>query len=631
MINYRRLSFFATLIGILAVAAIACGGDDEPAAPVRETVLVPQTVEVPATVLVERTVEVPSTVIVERTVVATSTAIAAPPTPTVQIGNVSDNAPDPKQDFGHVVFAVDEVRPGLGRAAASGGEGALVQWGVGETLFTTASTNDGPVFGQPWLIESWEISDDLTEVNMTTVQGAQFHEGWGELTAEDIVFTINDANARTNPESIHGQAGDLANIWDEWEATGRYTIRAPMHNFDPRWQNNALSDGFQLTGIFSKKVFDDLGPEGARDTIVMTGPFSVNDWSDGERAVLDAVPDHWRAAPMIDQLTFIEVPEASVRQAMLLVGSADIGQVNQADIPGMLEDGFLTTGTQGGAELNIAFSGNLWETNQATSGEVLPRGGLDTSKPWISDWMEVDPQGFERAAKVRTALSMAIDREGLVEALTGGLGWPHYIPMFNPAMPQHKDDWIVPFDVDGAKALLNEAGYPNGFEIEIFGQCCDNDRQFVAEAVGAMWRQNLGLDVEVQSFSYRPVWRAGLVERTTSVPHVHACDDGRLPRPWDWPVGITFSSLSRGGFSCAVESPFVAQTWLDVARESDPEKRLEMNMAVGDHYRETMIGTGVFTVPALIVYNPKAIAEWQPRPSLFGPITGVEAIVPVNR
>jgi ABC-type transport system substrate-binding protein len=608
-------------------AVVACGGDDDDSntgsAPTAEVVQVEVTREVPVEVTVEVTKNVQSTVVVTAT---PSTAFA---TTVIDTEGSEDRTPAPRNKFGEVVFAVDDIRPGLGLASASGGEGALVQWGVGETLFTTAIDEGSPVFGQPWLVQEWTVAPDLSKVDMTVAQGVQFHGGWGEMTAEDVVYTINDANARVTPESVHGQAGDLANIWDAWSVTGTYTLEAPMHNFDPRWKDNALSDGFQLTGVFSKKVFDDLGPDGARDTIVMTGPYEASEWIENQKAVLTKVDNHWRANPEAEQITFIAAPEPAVRAAMLRTGDADIASVASNDIPVLVKEGFKTTGTMGGAELNLTFSGNLWETEQATTGDLLERGGLDTSKPWIGD--PSDPTGFERAQKVRLAMAMAIDRDAIADALTGGIGWAHYIPFFNSAMPDHKDEWQIEYDPAAARALLIEAGYPNGFDAVIFGQCCDGARQFTAEAVAGFWSQDLGLDVEVQSYGYRPEWRAGLVARTTSVPHMHACDDGRLPRPWDWPLGITYSSLSRGGFACAVESPFIAETWLKVAAESDIEKRLEMNMAVGDYLRETVIGTGVYTSPALIVFNPQSIASWQPRPSLFGPITGTELIKLVGR
>ncbi|MFW6195311.1 MAG: ABC transporter substrate-binding protein [Chloroflexota bacterium] len=630
MSRYFMRVFLAAL-ALASVTAAACGGEenDEPAAtpePVVETRVVTQEV----TRVVEQPVEVTEVVEkeVEETVVVTATPVAVPPTPEFAERG-EDRTPDPQNEMGNVVVAVDGVRPKLGLARASGGEGAAVHWGVLESLFTTAMGEGGPVFGEPWLVEDWDLADDLSKVDMTLAENVQFHDGWGEMTAEDVAFTINDANAAVTPESIHGQAGDLANIWGEWQATGRYTLEAPMDNFDPRWRAVALSDGMQPTGIFSKQLYDELGADGARDTLVGTGPFSVQEWAEGRRAVLEAVQDHWRKTPEIDTLTLIEAGEPAVRAAMLRVGDADIAQVALKDIPDLVDEGFETTGTAGGAELNIAFSGNLWETEDPLTDEPLEREGLDPSQPWIGD--PSDPEGFERARKVRQALAMAIDREAISDALTGGVGWPHYIPMFNPVVPEFKEEWEVPYDPDAARQLLEEAGYEDGFEAVIFGQCCDNLRQSTAEAVAGYWRQDLGLDVEVQSYGYRPNWRPQLVNRSTTVPHVHACDDGRLPRPWDWPVGITFSSLSRGGFGCAVESDFITEKWLEVAREPDFDRRLEINMEVGDHLRETMIGTGVFTSPALILYNPKSIEEWEPRPGLSGPIGATEKIVPVQR
>ena len=110
------------------------------------------------------------------------------------------------------------------------------------------------------------------------------------------------------------------------------------------------------------------------------------------------------------------------------------------------------------------------------------------------------------------------------------------------------------------KAEARQAGFPDGFEIEIFGQSNTLIRQQTAEAIASYWHQNLGLDVIVQSFHYR-VFRPSIVGRTASIPFMNSC--GRpFPVPWDWPKGLTLSSVSRGGFSCAIESPEVAQAYV---------------------------------------------------------------------
>ncbi|MDA1297947.1 MAG: ABC transporter substrate-binding protein, partial [Chloroflexi bacterium] len=201
-----------------------------------------------------------------------------------------------------VVLQKVASHPGI--SSAAGGEGSVF-WGAGETLFTTSA---GPTFGLPWLAKEWEIASDLSSVTITLQQGVQFHKDWGEMTAEDVVWSLNDANATTNEESIHAQAGDLSAVFLEAEVVDTYRMRLPFKIFDPRWQSNALSDGWQPTGIFSKKVFDQMGRDWMLENTIMTGPFEVRNWLPGDNATLDAVENHWRQSPQINPIIYRQIP-----------------------------------------------------------------------------------------------------------------------------------------------------------------------------------------------------------------------------------------------------------------------------------------------------------------------------------
>jgi ABC-type transport system substrate-binding protein len=515
-----------------------------------------------------------------------------------------------------------QSHPGIN--SAQGGEGSVF-WGAGETLFTTKV---GPVFGEPWLAQEWEVATDLSAVTIELAQGVQFHDNWGEMTAVDVAWSLNDANAFTNPESIHAQAGDLAPIFGETEVIDTYTIRMPFKTFDQRWQSNALSDGWQPTGVFSKTVFDDMGRDWMLENTIMTGPFEVRHWLQGDNATLDAVPDHWRQPPLIDTIIYRAISDNTVRIAQLKTGEADAGDIALADVPGLVEDGFGLSGTGNGSELNLPFAGNLWEETDR-NGATLTRDGLKPELPWLAD--PTDAADMESARLVRWALSMSIDRQELADVLTAGLGWPHGIAFFNTRMPQYQDKWDVDFDVDAAKDMLAEAGYGDGFSIQIFGESNNRLRAETAEAIGAMWAQNLGLDVEVLSTDYSTTWRPGLVARQHSIPFINSCDDGRFPRPWDWPVGLTTSSLSRGGFSCAFESELIRDKWLESAATADLNGRIAITNEVADYVHNWMLIPGTVTIPVLLVYNPKSMRSWNMRPSLGGPISSPENIVPAPR
>lgn len=621
-----RWRMLVAMAAAAAVAiALACGGEEEPA-PV--TPKEPQAPQQPAPAATAKPAAPAATAAPAPTrpagPAATSTPAAALPTATVTPAPAAaKNLPAPKSAKGTITIVVADVQshPGIGRA--QGGESS-VYWGAGETLFTT---KPGPVFGEPWLAKSWKLASDLSKVTIELQRGVQFHKNWGEMTADDVVWSINDASARTNPKSIHGQAGDLAPVFLEWKTVDKYTVDAPFALFDPRWQSNALSDGWQPTGVFSKKVYDEKGEAWMKENTVMTGPFEVREWTQDKRAVLGAVKNHWRQPPKFDTLTYLDIPEASVRLAMIKTGEADVGEIALKDIPPLLKDGYGLAGTSNGSELNMPFAGNLWEKNHAKSGEALTRKGLDKTKPWIGD--PDDPASMERARKVRWALATSYDRDELNEVLAAGLGWPQSLGFFNPKMPQYQKKWEVKYDLAAAKKLLEEAGYSKGFKMEIFGQSNTQIRQEMADALGGYWSQKLGLDVSVISYHYTQ-WRPLIVAREASAPHINSCDDGRFPRPWDWPVGPTLTSLTRGGFSCALESPFVAEKWLKSSVEPDIQKRVALSNDVADYMYNWMLMPGTITIPVVVVYNPNAIKEWNMRPSLSGPISSPELIVPAR-
>ena len=609
-------SLVAVMMAVGLVVAVACGGgttDQQPKAPQQPdepqqpAMAAPAAPAMPAATAMAA--EPAATARPAETAVPSGSGQLAVPTSTPRATAVPAeqiDLPEPKSPQGTITIVLQDVGPGIGLHRAGGGEGA-VRWGAAEGMFKNSDYGQGPVFGEPWLVKDWTLASDLAYVDLVLEEGVEFHDGYGEMTAADVVYSLNDANANVTETSIHAQAGDLAAMFGEAEEIDTYTVRIPFTRFDIRWQSVALSQGFQPTGVQSTAVRDQMGEDWMRDNIIGTGHFEVEEWTQDSRIVLTKIPyDHWRKNAQIDRLVVLDIPDPTVRLAQMKTGEADaVPDLQLKDAPPLLAAGFERQNL-GGSELNVAWTGNLWETHHVVTGEPLSRGGLQVEKPWIGD--PDDPADMEQARLVRTALSEAYDREELVEVLTDGQGWPLYIGKFNPRMPQWDDKWFMPYDPEGAKQKLAQAGFPDGFEIEIFGQSNTLIRQQTAEAIASYWHQNLGLDVIVQSFHYR-VFRPSIVGRTASIPFMNSCD-GPFPVPWDWPKGLTLSSVSRGGFSCAIESPEVAQAYVQGNLEPDVEKRVALNNAVADHFHHWRTLTGVFTIPTQIIYNPNAIESW---------------------
>ena len=129
-----------------------------------------------------------------------------------------------------------------------------MRYGVSDNFFTPKGDN----YATPKLAESYELASDMSKVTIKLRRGIQFHYGWGELKAEDVAWSINDANAGITPTSIHSQAGDFAALLgsNPVEALDDHTVELTFSTFDVTWNTNLLNDAGEGISIFSKKACD---------------------------------------------------------------------------------------------------------------------------------------------------------------------------------------------------------------------------------------------------------------------------------------------------------------------------------------------------------------------------------------
>jgi peptide/nickel transport system substrate-binding protein len=504
-------------------------------------------------------------------------------------------------------------------------------YGVGENLFYAP---DLAHLTEPWLAESYEMAPDLSYAIIRLRKDVVFHKGFGPMTADDVVYTLNDANAGVNPASIHGQAGDYAPIFNAWEKIDDYTVKAPFKMFDPRWAANFLNHSCQGTTIFSKKVLDTKGADWMRENIISTGPYQVVEWIRSDRIVLEAVPyKHWAITPAVKNQRFIQVPEESTRIAMLKTGEVDNSQVSIRFIKALREEGFATTGADKitGSQIGVFYPGNNWETKHALTGATLDNAAVYMREyAWTGN--PADAKDMEDARLVRWALALAIDRDAINEAIFGGLGWAEYLEYCQAKSPYFDKKWELKYDLNAAKEMLKKTKTPNGFEIPLFGRGDVAPYPELADAVSGFWMK-LGpsMSVPVLKYAYA-IYRPGVVARTTTIPWVETCDEGKTLWPFDWPKGMVITSLTRGGFSAGFEVPEVAAAFLKNTKEPDINKRIETNKGVCDVLWNWQLGTGIVAAPTIYVFNPKSIKEWPMSLSLWGDIANdAFRIVPTAR
>lgn len=349
----------------------------------------------------------------------------------------------------------------------------------------------------PFVASAWDLKPDA--VTLTVRPGVKFHDpAAGEVTAHDLVFTFEDGRLEGNKK-----LGEVINpFYGAITATDDRTVRMELKQQHVRWISTLtkLLDG--NAPISSKKLFDSLGPDKYNLTPNGTGPFKIVEQVSDDHITLEAVVPHWRQTAGFARVNYLEIPEQAAQIAALKVGEADIIPVTLSvldqvkPIQGVqLVEGLQRTGSGG---VNVFLAGQYYTK---TKKDGTPTGFVPaTERPWVGN--PDDPASMEKARKVRLAMAMAVDREGIIDTILAGRGCPAYVLWMDSCHPRWQAKWEVPFDPAKAKQTLAEAGYPQGFEFPLF---IPSDSGAVLDEVGVallpMFEQ-IGLRAKVEKAAY---------------------------------------------------------------------------------------------------------------------------------
>lgn len=278
---------------------------------------------------------------------------------------------------------------------------------------------DGKVV--PGLAERWTVSGDGLTYRFTLREGARFHDGTAADSA-DVKFSLDRARAA---DSVNAQKAYFAAI---------ESVEAP----DPRTVVVKLSrpDGLFLFHMGTGDAAI-VAPETAaanKQTPVGTGPFRFEGWTAGDRVVLVRNPDYDGPKPALERVTFRFIADPAAQVASLQAGDVDtFPQFDTYEALPQFKDDPRFTVTVGTSE---------GETILATNNGRKPFDDV----------------------RVRRALAHAIDPKMLIDGVLFGNG-----VAIGSHFPPHRDGYLdlterYPYDVEKAKTLLAEAGYPDGFE-----------------------------------------------------------------------------------------------------------------------------------------------------------------------
>ncbi|MBI2165186.1 MAG: ABC transporter substrate-binding protein [Chloroflexi bacterium] len=485
-------------------------------------------------------------------------------------------------------------------------EGYLVQPMYDTLLQENFVNQDAPL---PGMAESWEVKqfpDGQVEYTFKLRKGVQFHKGWGEVTAEDLRdFFL-----------AYGKSGTLSGggftIFTEWlgkdesriQAKDRYTLFARSPQPTAYFLETGLTRGYGA--VYPKKYMAEVGEDGLRRQPVHAGPYEFKEHKRGERLSLKAVTDHWRVTPEFAELNFIVAPEPATQIAMLRIGQADIVSISRQFKPEVLAAGLRIITARNAGEDFLSFGGMYY---------AVPRPGFGVNDPWVGSYDIKEPVGGANALKVRQALNLAVDKQAILDKIYLGEGYvttivmqfqKEGVPWWNPAWKPY------PYDPKRAKELLTEAGYPNGFSVNLWLPRFPGGTQSLddGEAIASMWEKNLGLTVKRLVVEYRPTVRTPLVERNTKGYMWVFIQGG---------VGTPTTACTIGGISTTVVLHWEHPRWDDFCTkaraELDPGKRAAFTREVGDFFYNNYVSQPIVNPNVLYAVGPK-VGQWEPTPNV---------------
>ena len=474
---------------------------------------------------------------------------------------------------------------------------------VGESLLTVNSDLE-PV---GMLAKSWEVSEDALTWTFYLNEGVQFHKGYGELTADDVVWSFDEfANS-----SIHPRASNIRGVWSNPDghvrAVDKYTVEV---NTGTPWSEVPINEmltspGGSATWVVSKKQSDEIGAEAANGQIAATGSWDLAEFRTGEFWRMEAVEDHWRKTPHFAELIFREIPEESSRIAGFQTGNLDTTLIAFDSLP-LIEgvEGAEIMRLPGGGEAALTFYGQYY----IGIGTENQQPGYDPDLPWVSADPDITSAEWANAAKVRNALSIAIDRQGIVDTLLQGYGSPAVLWDFG----RYEETWLPAemrweYNPERARELLAEAGYPDGFNITLTPALRGAPVEVEAcEAIASMWGE-IGLDVKFERVPFTTL-RPSLIARKYQGSTCHA--GGIRLEP-----GQGFSGMLSQLHHEAIWNRGVEHAWLDEKvsqhmAEVDTAKRRALGIEIATFMFENAItGVGLYNFDVVWPVGPN-IQPW---------------------
>ena len=442
------------------------------------------------------------------------------------------------------------------------------------------------------LAESWTQPNDTTYV-FKLRKGVRFHAkapvNGREVTAEDVRYTVEQFL------TVKGNANAyMLRSLDKVEAVDKYTVKFTLK--EPfAWFLDMLANPMAVA-IIAKECVDKFGDLKKWEAVVGTGPYMLDSYRPNIGMTLVRNPNYFLPGlPYIDRIEMSVDEDNASRMSSFLAGKYDLGW----EFPGTIN---RTDWVQ--------IKDNLKQKRPHLRTAEFPANVMSH----IS--MRADQKPFSDV-RVRQAISMAIDRQGIIDAVAEGVG------VTNPAVPAALKDWAIPINQLGegakylkhdpaeAKRLLAAAGYPNGFP----GTICFTTygSTVLVDSMQLILKQlkDVGIDAKLDTKEYGA--------------YISSCFNGKFDSmtygpqtPFLEPDNFLFGQYFPGETKnqSHINDPVVADMLVRQRRTFDPAKRREVIFEIQRHLAKQMYyvstNSGVY------------VAVWENAVKNYGPNLGYD-------
>lgn len=412
----------------------------------------------------------------------------------------------------------------------------------------------------PDLATEWEISEDGLSYTFHLRTDAQFHRGYGNVTARDVEFSLE---RHKDPAVASVHLGDAA-IIEDVEVLSDDSVRIRLTQPFPGFLTEYLA--YRPGYIVSERAMQDLGDAFGTNP-VGSGPFEWTDYVPNSQITLRAFDEYFGDTGTLDEVRVVFIQEDALFQIALQNGDVDVGYVHQAEIQQSL----------------LANSGVKTVSAPAAQTMYLM---LNVTRAPLDD------------VRVRQALAYATNKDQLVGFVLDGLGEPaDTLP--NPYVFGYLDEVRYQYDPNRARELLAEAGYPNGFDISILVR----PQQLEAEqatVLQSMWRE-VGVNVTIIG----PIESAQAAERRTTGNFEIATVARMRLGPDQYFTPQYHSNSIPASNSSRYSNPEMDRLIDEAKAEPNDERRRELYHQIQRLAQEEL--------PVIPLYNPLLVVAMRPE------------------